>query len=199
MARIARALLLVLAAAAPALAAARDPPSVTCSARLAGHRVLVNSTLAGFFDPDLLRLVRLGMVGRLDVEVALQRKRFFLFAEAHASERYLATLSYDERAEEFRIDGRGVGGEPQSLTLDRVMLTLRASPPAGAQSVRVAARLEVVTASSLLQLARFFGGREKEKPAAEPEGEGSGLSGLLVKSLLQDLARSASGTCALER
>jgi len=63
--------------------------------------------------------------------------------------------------------------------------------------VRVTARLEVVTASSLLQLARFFGGREKDKPA--DEGEAPGLSSLLAKSLLQDLARSATGSCALER
>jgi hypothetical protein len=161
--------------------------------------VLVSSTLLGFFDPDLLRLIRLGMAGRLEVDVALQRKRFLVFSEAHASERYQATLSYDERAQEFRIDGRAVGAEPQSLTLDRVALTLRAPPPEGAQLVRVAARLEVVTASSLLQLARFFGGRERDEAARDAEGGGSGLSGLLVKSLLQDLARSASGSCTLER
>lgn len=78
-----------------------------------------------------------------------------------------------------------------------MVLTLRAPPPEGPHRVRVAARLEVVTASSLLQVARWIGGREKEKP--EEDAEGSGFSGLLVKSLLQDLARSASGTCALER
>jgi hypothetical protein len=61
----------------------------------------------------------------------------------------------------------------------------------------VSARLEVVTAASLLQVVRWIGGREKEKAAEEAEG--SGVSGLLVKSLLQDLARSASGSCALER
>jgi hypothetical protein len=54
-----------------------------------------------------------------------------------------------------------------------------------------------VTAASLLQVVRWIGGREKEKAAEEAEG--SGVSGLLVKSLLQDLARSASGSCALER
>jgi hypothetical protein len=149
------------------------------------------------FDPELLRLVRLGLAGRLEVDIALQRKRLLMFSEALASERYQATLSYDERSQEFRIDGRGVGAELKSLTLDRVTLTLRAPAPEGPHSVRVSARLEVVTASSLLQLARFFGGREKDKPA--DEGEGPGLSSLLVKSLLQDLARSATGSCTLER
>ena len=188
---------LLLALAAPATAATREPPSASCSARLAGRRVIVNAALAGLFDPELLRLVRLGLAGRLEVEIALQRKRLLMFSEALASERYQATLSYDETSQEFRIDGRGVGAELLSLTLDRVTLTLRAPPPEGPHSVRVTARLEVVTASSLLQLARFFGGREKDKPA--DEGEAPGLSSLLVKSLLQDLARSATGSCALER
>src|SRR5262245_188718 len=191
----AAALLLVLPSAARA--AARDPPSASCSARLAGRRVIVNATLAGFFDPELLRLVRLGLAGRLEVEVALQRKRFLMFSESLASHRYQAMLSYDEKSQEFRIDGRGVGDELLSLTLDRVTLNPRGAPPEGEHSVRVSARLEVVTASSLLQLARFFGARERDK-AAEPE-EGSGMSRLLVKSLLQDLARSATGTCELER
>lgn len=181
----------------PGLAAARDPPSALCSARLAGRRVIVNATLTGFFDADLLRLVRLGLAGRLDVEIALVRKRFLLFSEAEASERYQALVSYDDKSEEFRIDGRGVGSELSSLTLDRVALTLRAPPPGGPHRVRVAARLEVVTASSLLQVARWIGGRAKEKP--DEDAEGSGFSGLLVRSLLQDLARSATGTCALER
>lgn len=188
---------LALLLVAPGWAAARDPPSAVCSARLAGRRVLVNATLNELFDADLLRLVRLGLAGRLDVEVALVRKRFLLFAEAEASERYQAIVSYDDKSEEFRIDGRVVGPELKSLALDRVALTLRAPPPPGPHSVRVSARLEVVTASSLLQVARWIGGRQKQKPAEEAEG--SGFSGLFVKSLLQDLARSATGTCALER
>ena len=187
---------LLLLLSVPAHAAARDPPSVVCSARIVGRRVIVNATLNGFFDPELLRLVRLGLAGRLEVEVALQRKRFLMLSESLASHRYQAILSYDERSQEFRIDGRGVGNELQSLTLDRVTLNLRGAAPEPGHSVRVSARLEVVTASSLLQLARFFGGRERDKPP-EPE-EGSGVSRLLVKSLLLDLARSASGGCELE-
>jgi hypothetical protein len=159
--------------------------------------VIVNATLGGFFDAELLRLVRLGLAGRLEVDVALQRKRFLMLSESLASERFRATLSYDERSQEFRIDGRGVGNELKTLALDRVTLSLRAPPPEGPYTVRVDARLEVVTASSLLQLARFFGGRERDQPAQSDEN--SGLSGLLVKSLLQDLARSASGSCPLER
>jgi hypothetical protein len=187
--------LLLLLPPASARAAARDPPSVSCNARLAGRRVIVNATLLGFFDPELLRLVRLGLAGRLEVEVALQRRRFLMLSESLASHRFQALLSHDEKSQEFRIDGRGVGAELQSLTLDRVTLNLRGAPEPG-HSVRVSARLEVVTATSLLQLARFFGGRERDK-AAEPE-EGSSVSRLLVKSLLQDLARSATGTCELE-
>jgi len=120
---------LLLALAAPATAATREPPSASCSARLVGRRVIVNAALAGLFDPELLRLVRLGLAGRLEVEIALQRKRLLMFSEALASEHYQATLSYDERSQEFRIDGRGVGAELLSLTLDRVTLTLRAPPP----------------------------------------------------------------------
>jgi hypothetical protein len=188
---------LLLALAPEARAAARDPPKASCSARLAGRRVIVMATLDGFFDPDLLRLVRLGLAGRLDVQISLQRKRFLLFSEAEASERYQALVTYDDKSEEFRIDGRHGGSELKSLTLDRIALALKAPPPEGPHLVRVAARLEVVTASSLLQVARWIGGRDKEKAAEE--NEGSGFSGLLVRSLLQDLARSASGTCALER
>lgn len=84
---------LALLSATPGLAAAREPPSATCSARLGGRRVIVNPTLFGFFDADLLRLVRLGLAGRLDVEVAMLRKRFLLFSEAEASERYQALVS----------------------------------------------------------------------------------------------------------
>ena len=178
-------------------AGAREPPAASCNARLAGRRVIVYATLDGFFDDDLLRLVRLGLAGRLDVEVALQRKRLLLFSEAQASERYRAIVSWDDKSQEFRIDGRGVGSELRNLALDRMMLSLRAPPPEGPHSVRVSARLEVVTAASLFQVVRWIGGREKEKSAEEAEG--SGVSGLLVKSLLQDLARSASGSCALER
>lgn len=186
---------MALALCSPALAAPREAPQASCNARLAGRRVLVTATLESFFDADLLRLVRLGLAGRLDVDIALLRKRFMLFSEAEASQRYQAVVSYDDKSQEFRIDGRGVGSELRRVALDRMTLALRAPPAEGPQSIRVAARLDVVTASSLLQVARWIGGREKGKEGEED----SGFSGLIVKSLLQDLARSASTTCALER
>ena len=62
-------------------AALADGPAATCSATSAGGRVLIDVELERFLDPDLLKLVRLGLEGNLQLELVLLRTRPFWFDE----------------------------------------------------------------------------------------------------------------------
>jgi hypothetical protein len=204
---------LLLAWVAPA--SARDAETASCRARLAGRRALADVELRGFFDADLLRLVRLGLAGRLEVELTVLRKRWFIVSASGARQRYRSVLTFDPAAQEFAIDGSAIGKELRDLTLERLSLPLE-EPLSGAPLIRATARFEVVTESSLLQVAKWLagGGRNADNRAsgdAAPPDARSGrsdagaeqaestFSTFVFKSLMRDLARSATATCALER
>jgi hypothetical protein len=69
--------LLGLAVALVAAPVARAAAGVHCRVERAGERAVVAVTLADVLDPDLRRLVELGLAGRLQVEVTLHRRRAF--------------------------------------------------------------------------------------------------------------------------
>ena len=60
-----------LALALLLLAGAAKAQEVACKAVLAGTRALVDATVHGLFDRELLRLVKLGVSGRLTVEASV--------------------------------------------------------------------------------------------------------------------------------
>jgi len=59
---------------APGSAALAEGPAATCTATLAGGRVLIDVELQRFLDPELLKLVRLGLEGNLQFELVLLRR-----------------------------------------------------------------------------------------------------------------------------
>ena len=61
------------------LAGAARAQEVACRAVLAGTRALVDATVHGLLDRDLLRVVKLGLAGRLTVETTVVRRRHLWF------------------------------------------------------------------------------------------------------------------------
>jgi hypothetical protein len=172
----------LLAMAAPA----RAEPAASCAAERAGDRVQIRVLLSELFDEELLHLVRLGLRGRIHLEVTLFRRRRFWFDQRRASEIRAAVVAWSHAQGRFTLDGRPVES-PAALTL--APLTLR-GPGGGHHYVEVNARLEVVTVESLGQMASWLV-RGKERDASGP----SRLGRSLVSYVAAELARTAGAYC----
>lgn len=167
-------------------AASAEEVRARCEASAAGARVLVDVELVALFDPELVRLVRLGQAGQLTVEVELLRRRPFWFDAHVESARVRTVVTWSEQDKAFVIDGRRVT-DLARLQLQRIALRARENPSEG-HLVRVSVRLEVVTAESLKEVARWIGG--------EPEDDAASiLAEQLVGTLVNDLAREARTGC----
>jgi hypothetical protein len=202
----ARCLLVLLATASIAggAGAAWAQPALDCRADTAGQRVLLRVSLAELFDEELLRLVELGLVGRLRVTATLYRQRPLWFdARLAESSRELA-VSWSRQESTFTIEGRPVE-RPNRLELPEMIMggALGDAPDSAPAYVEVTARLEVITASSLGQVARWLvRGKAQGERSAAPERAESGsplVPRALVNYLAADLARTASGRCPLRR
>jgi hypothetical protein len=195
------ALALSLAAATgPSLAAAA--PRASCRCERAGDRALVYLALDDLFDRELLRLVRLGLQGRIRIETSLYRRRRFWFDARRATEVREAVVTWSAEQAAFLLDGR-TAGDPARLALPAYAVRPEGERLGTAYHyVEVTARLEVVTAASLGQVARWLVAGERA-PATPADGPGSGeeppasspLSRTFVSYLAADLARIASGRC----
>jgi hypothetical protein len=174
-------------AAAATRAGAEGAAQVLCRAERAGDRARTELTVIDLFDRDLLRLVRLGLEGRIAVEAILYRRRPLWFDQRLGSETRTQVVAWSRARRTFTLDG--VAAEPARMTLAPVVLRAAAS---GAHYVEVSVRLEVVTAGSLVQVARWLVRGENGA------GEGATPS-LLGRSLLSqvaaDLARTAQARC----
>jgi hypothetical protein len=182
-----RALARVLALLALLLArgaAAEGPAQLQCRAERAGERTRVEVTAADLFDRDLLHLVRLGLDGRIAVDAVLYRRRPFWFDQREDAAGRASLVTWSRSRGAFALDGQAV--DPARLTLPPLVLRADAG---GAHYVEVRVRLEVVTAGSLVQVARWL---------VHGQGEGATPSVLgrsLLSQVAADLARTAITRC----
>lgn len=182
--------MLVLAQAASALA--DEAPEASCRARLQGDRIVVETELRRFFDEDTLSLVRLGLKGRLHVDVVAYRKRLGLFEQTVALQAMDLDVVWSRSAKALAV-GRATGlAAEKPFALERLALRLDESARTASRlSVRAEARLQVVTVRSLSKVAAWAtGSAEEEVP--------SFLTRSVLSAVAQDLTRSASCECSVE-
>ncbi|MBN8231114.1 hypothetical protein JYK02_26690 [Corallococcus macrosporus] len=182
---------LVVAACLLASGARAEEASAACTATLSGRRVTVRPEARAFISPELDRLVRLGLAGKLEVELTLWRRRAFWF-DAHVdSARLTQVLAFTSAG--YLLDGRELPGGVATLELERMAWTLEARPEADEHFViQVEVRLQVVTAASLGRMARWL-------TQSEPASSGTPVLGSLLRSVAEDLARKASARCDVKR
>jgi hypothetical protein len=143
--------------------------------------------------PELERLMRLGLAGRLEVELTLLRHRPLWFSERMDAARLTQVLAYSAKEGGWVLDGRPLAGVG-TLELERVAWTLEEEPAAEtAFVVEVGVRLQVVTAASLGKVAQWLTQGEKT------EAERSALTRGLLRTVAEDLTRRAEGRCSVQR
>ena len=175
------------------LARAEEAPRASCSATLSGRRVVARLEAFAFVSPELDRLVRLGMAGRMEVEVTLFRRRALWFDTRVDGARLTQVLAFTRGG--YVLDGEPLPEGPGALELERVAWTLDERPEAGDRFVvQVVVKLHVVTAASLGRVASWL---TQEKNAQEEEG--SGFTRTVLRSVAEDLSRGASGRCEVSR
>lgn len=175
-----------LAVALLLLAGAAKAQEVACKAVLAGTRALVDATMHGLLDRELLRIVKLGLAGRLTVEASVVRRRQLWFGRVVAATTREIPLTWSEERGVFELDGRALP-DPEHASLERIALSLGEADDPRAYEVEVVTRLVVVTRGSLGRVAGFL------------EGEtDSALARTLLGAIANDLTRSASGTCPVQ-
>jgi hypothetical protein len=158
--------------------------SASCRATQAPGRAFVSVKLAGFLDRELLRLVRLGLQGKLSVEVAVVRRRALFFRSTLARVQHEYELRWSDAQRVFVLDG-DVLDELDELELDRAALDVELEPD---DWVEVTATLNVVTPQSLEKMAGWIAGADA--PA-------SPLSRGVLGALARDLTRRVSASCPL--
>ena len=179
-----RQLPLTVAAVLLAVGTAWAAPSVDCRAEAAGARALVTIDVQELFDTQLLRLVQLGMVGRLRVEAALYRRRPLWFDARVADLRREFGIGWSAEESSLFVDGKRATTSRAEQRMQLPVLSLLPEGGSAGDYVEVNLRLEVVTASSLGEVARWVvRGGDNEVPRA------------LVNYLAADLARKAACRC----
>ena len=176
-----------LAVALLLLAGAAKAQEVACKAFLAGTRALVDATIHGLLDRELLRIVKLGVPGKLTVEASVSRRRQLWFGRVVTTATRELPLRWSEERGVFELDGRALP-DPEHISLERIPLVLGEAEEPAAYQVEVVTRLVVVTPGSLGRVAHLL------------EGESdSALTRTLLGAIANDLTRSANATCPVER
>ncbi|RKH14984.1 hypothetical protein D7Y13_05960 [Corallococcus praedator] len=172
-----------------------DEARATCAATLTGRRVVVRSEARAFVSPELDRLVRLGMAGKLEVQLTLMRRRSLWFDARMDSTQVTQVLAFTRTG--YLLDGRPLAEGVATLELERVAWMLDAPPEPGERFiVQVEVRLHVVTAASLGRVATWL--TQGASAGTEPDDR-SALTATLLRSVAEDLARGASGRCDVLR
>ncbi|HVG64023.1 MAG TPA: hypothetical protein VNA24_36000 [Hyalangium sp.] len=167
-----------------------EDPRALCTATLSGRRVVVRPEAQAFLTPELDRLLRLGLAGRLEVEVTLLRRRKLWFDAQVDTTRLTQVLSFSQGG--YLLDGRPLSPTATSLELERSAWTLEQPPESGDSfAVKVSVRLQVVTASSLGKVATWLTQGESA------QDERSAVTRNLLRTVAEDLTRHASGQCAV--
>src|SRR5207237_5279472 len=112
-----------LAIVLPHLAGAAKAQEVACKAVLAGTRALVDATVHGLLDRELLGIVKLGVAGQLTVETSVVRRRQLWFGRVVAVTTRELPLTWSEERGVFELDGRALA-DPEHLPLERIALPL---------------------------------------------------------------------------
>ncbi len=175
-----------LAVALLLLAGAAKAQEVACKAVLAGTRALVDATMHGLLDRELLRIVKLGLSGRLTVETSVVRRRQLWFGRVVAATTRELPLTWSEERGAFELDGRALP-DPEHVSLERIALSLGEADDPRAYEVEVVTRLVVVTPGSLSRVAGLLAGESD-----------SALARTLLGAIANDLTRSANGTCPVQ-
>ena len=168
------------------LAGAAKAQEVACKAVLAGTRALVDATVHGLLDRELLRIVKLGLSGRLTVEASVVRRRQLWFGRVVAATTREIPLTWSEERGAFELDGRALP-DPEHVALERIALSLGEADDPHAYEVEVVTRLVVVTQGSLGRVAGFLAGESD-----------SALARTLLGAIANDLTRSATSTCPVQ-
>jgi len=176
-----------LAVALLLLAGAAKAQELACKAFLAGTRALVDATIHGLLDRELLRIVKLGVPGKLTVEASVSRRRQLWFGRIVTTATRELPLRWSEERGAFELDGRALA-DPEHISLERIPLPLAEAEEPAAYQVEVVTRLVVVTPGSLGRVAHLL------------EGESdSALTRTLLGAIANDLTRSASAICPVEK
>lgn len=168
------------------IAGAVKAQEVACKAVLAGTRALVDATIHGLLDQELLRIVKLGLAGSLTVEATAVRRRQFWFGHVVATTRRELPLTWSQERGAFELDGHAIA-DPESVTLERIALPLGETGDPRAYEIEITTRLVVVTRGSLGRVANLLEG-ESESPLART----------VLDAIASDLTRSANGACAVQ-
>ena len=168
------------------IAGAAKAQEVACKAVLAGTRALVDATVHGLLDHELLRIVKLGVAGRLTVETSVVRRRQLWFGRVVAVTTRELPLTWSEERGVFELDGRALA-DPENVPLERIALSLGEADDPKAYEVEVVTHLVVVTPGSLGRVAGFLEGESE-----------SALAKTLLGAIANDLKREANGTCAVQ-
>jgi hypothetical protein len=168
------------------LAGAAKAQEVACKAMLAGTRALVDATMHGLLDKELLRIVKLGLSGRLTVEASVVRRRQLWFGRVVAATTRELPLTWSEERSAFELDGHALP-DPEHVSLERIAFSLGEAEDPRAYEVEIVTRLVVVTPGSL--------GRVTSLLAGESD---SALARTLLGAIANDLTRSANGTCQVQ-
>lgn len=188
--RLAAALVAAVGLLAPVARA--EEPRVTCSVTRVGRRVVVRPEALALVAPELERLMRLGLAGRLEVELTLLRRRPLWFSERVDTAKLTQVLAYSAKEGGWKLDGRPLAS-PETLELERVAWMLEEEPKAEtAFVVEVEVRLQVVTAASLGKVAQWLTQGEKT------EAERSALTRGLLRTVAEDLTSGAEGRCSVQ-
>jgi hypothetical protein len=194
---------------------ARAAAGVSCRAERAGQRALVQIHVTELFDRELLHLVELGLVGRLHIEATLYRRRRFWFDPRLVESSHLFSIAWSKDDKRFTLEGQTIAS-PYAFGLPLLALRpdgvdddgLTDRDPGGGAYVEILLRLEVITPTSLGQVARWL--VTNPAPATEAEPGSSVASAApaaprtvvpraLLNFLANDLARTARGSCPVER
>src|SRR6185295_14193462 len=114
------ALMVVLLSAGSAFADGPRSPLARCSALLANGRTLVDVAAEHLLSDDLVRLVRLGMTGRLQVEVTVIRRQPFWFDAVVLKERRELVVTALAEGSGLLLDGTRELRDVDRLELDRL-------------------------------------------------------------------------------
>jgi hypothetical protein len=176
--------LILLVAASTAYAAG---PTARCDAVQQGKRTLATVEIAQFFDKELLRLVRLGLEGRVKVKLVLVKRRTMWFDDDVMKVTRVFVVTWDKKRRVYLLDGTPIAATTlDSLLLDRIPLGRRDSATAGSHYVEVDIELEVVTVASMMTAARWVTGGADD---------GDMITTQLAKAVVADLTRNASTSC----
>jgi hypothetical protein len=189
-AAIGNAVLLVVALLALSTAAGAQTPAAACRASFAGRAVSVHVQVDDLFPSELLRLVGLGLTGRLQVEIDLVRRRPLWFSRRVARHSFDVAVARGPAGEGLLLDGEPIA-DPSRLRLPRIQLPVEGEPDQLEAQVRV--QLRVITPGSLGKMAAWVAGGESKQE------ERSALSAGLLSIIADELARSVETSCPVAR